>query len=87
MTALEPTPGGAVRENNRQTEETKILKPGFQLPGFQLTAAALPLAGAAPASPALAQDGRKMFYWLSHGGTSDAFWIGNAGAPGAARAK
>lgn len=48
--------------------------------GFKLAAAAL-LVGAALAPAAQAQDGKKTFYLLSHGGPSDAFWLDwNAGA-------
>lgn len=47
---------------------------------LKLAAAAL-LACAALAAPAHAQDGKKTFYLLSHGGPSDAFWLDwNAGA-------
>ncbi len=44
-------------------------------------AAAVLSLGLSVAGPALAQDGQKTFYLLSHGGPSDAFWIDwNAGA-------
>ncbi|RVB40504.1 ABC transporter substrate-binding protein, partial [Mesorhizobium sp. M7A.F.Ca.CA.004.05.1.1] len=49
--------------------------------GLKLAAAATVFAGIAFASPAMAQDGQKTFYLLSHGGPSDAFWLDwNAGA-------
>ena len=43
--------------------------------GSKLAAAAAVLAGVAFCSAAQAQDGRKTFFLLSHGGPSDAFWI------------
>jgi len=44
-------------------------------------AAAVLSLGLSVGGPALAQDGQKTFYLLSHGGPSDAFWIDwNAGA-------
>jgi len=47
---------------------------------IKLFAAGL-FAAAAAVAPAQAQDGKKVFYLLSHGGPSDAFWIDwNAGA-------
>lgn len=50
--------------------------------GVSFVAAAGAGAGAvAIATPAAAQDGKKVFYLLSHGGPSDAFWLDwNAGA-------
>ena len=48
---------------------------------LKLASAAAVLASVALGSPALAQDGQKTFYLLSHGGPSDAFWLDwNAGA-------
>ncbi|RVA04377.1 ABC transporter substrate-binding protein, partial [Mesorhizobium sp. M7A.F.Ca.US.001.02.1.1] len=48
---------------------------------LKLAAAATLLAGVSLSAPAMAQDGQKTFYLLSHGGPSDAFWLDwNAGA-------